>query len=189
MLLYVFTTRKKTMCSIQLKPISEMQKLYNGKAAKAQIKEQYGFPLYNFDFDVSNDLKYIMQYQCEDGNAELKIGFDTYTNEDIKTLKDEKHCLRYRYYGKYSIPKEDCFNAFLLKDSIDAGLTCGYFEYNIKYEDGSTESFKTCDIFNKESLNLGIIDENIKKGYEEYTVKMSGKKLLLSFEIKFVNKN
>lgn len=57
-----------------------------------------------------------MDYNCKDGNATYLFGYDTYTNEEIKVLKSDNHCLRF-IYNDYlynsSTSKENCFNSDL----------------------------------------------------------------------------
>ena len=122
------------------------------------IKELAGYQLYA----QNTDTRHIQEYKCKN-NKELtiKYGYDTYTDEDISILKSEKNCLNYFYsymengiYENEAISEENCFTADLLQSSKDAGIECGYFEYQFKYYDGSSNSISSCYLYDKNSKKL-----------------------------------
>jgi len=183
-----------TFCSVQVTPISLFKEQMEDKTTKALFKEIFGYSLYNVDYNVDqNYLKMKMDYNCKDGNATYLFGYDTYTNEEIKVLKSDNHCLRF-IYNDYlynsSTSKENCFNSDLTQSSLNVGLTCGYFEFTIIYSDKTRDNIQTCNIFNKELIDYGKLDEKTKESFE--TVVNSNKnssKIMLSYTVDFSDKN
>ena len=121
----------------------------------------------------------------------MSFGFDTYTSEEIKVLQDENHCLNY-FYGLNieNQTKQNCFNAVILQSSKDAGLTCGYYEFNIKYSDGTSENFKTCHLFNNAAISRGQLDERTKESFQSFVKdNQDNGKYVVSYKVALSDKN
>ena len=125
-----------------------------------------------------------LDYECIDGNFIFNYGYDIFTDEEITLLKSDNHCLRYNYNQDIFTSKEDCYNSVLLQSSKDEGLSCGYFEYNLKYSDGSSETIKSCGIFNKELINYNQLDQKTKETVKNFvTDNTETGKTITSYEV------
>ena len=156
-----------SICSIQVAPIKIVQEELEKETTKALYKETWGYVTNSFAYGASNS-KVEMVYSCEDGTATMRFGFDTYTNEEIEILQSDNHCLSYFYGINEFTSKEDCFNSVLLPSSKNVGLSCGYFEFNIKYTDGTSENIKSCSIFNKDVITSSHLDDKSKENFETF---------------------
>ena len=142
---------------------------------------------------VDNVYRYIQKIDCKDGNIEVKYGYEEYNSVDEEIIKSDKHCLRYFYsysldpYNfKEKYPSDnDCFNADLLQTSKDAGLKCGYSEFNLKYVSGKSEVYKTCYIYNPDIVNTKIFDDISTVGFDAYAQDIATREeeTLLSYSI------
>lgn len=186
-----------TLCSIQVTPISLFKEQMEDKTTKALFKEIFGYSLYNgynYGYNEYRDyMKIKIDYYCKDGNATSLFGYDTYTNEEINVLQSDNHCLRFIYsdilYNSYAT-KENCFNSVLTQSSINVGLTCGFFEFTIIYSDRTRDSIKTCNIFNKELINYGKLDDKTKESFESVVnSNKNSSKIVLSYTVDFSDKN
>jgi hypothetical protein len=195
-----------SLCSVQVTPISTFKNYLELKSTKALFKEIFGYVIYNtsytYNYDYSsntytynydyysNYLKIKMDYICKDGNATLKFGYDTYTNSEISVLQSSNHCLRYIYYDKLFTSKQDCFNSVLTQNAKDAGLSCGYFEFHLKYSDGLTDTIQICNIFNNDLISYGQLDDKTKESFESIvSTNKNSSKTVVSYNVEFSDKN
>ena len=139
-------------CSEYPKDIDTYQKLTKSSQFKATIKESYGYLAYMYD---TTDIKYKLNINCNNGEMTISYGYDTYTENEKKILKNEEHCL-----NKHHLKEEDheydvgkCEEGLLLESSKSAGLECGYALFNIKINSERRLAYKTCDIFNLDLLS------------------------------------
>ena len=94
--------------------------------------------------------------------------------------------MKYFYYNSLLNSKDDCFNSEITQASKNAGLSCGFYEYNIKYSDGTSESFKSCNIFNKAIIDYGKVDNKTKENFETFvSSNQNGNKIVLSYSVDF----
>ena len=101
-------------------------------------------------------------------------------------LLSENHCMNYFYGFNDFTTKEECFNAVILPSSEEVGLSCGYFEFNIKYSDGTSESIKTCNIFNKDILSNNYLDDKSKESYKNFvSTNSEDNKVVVSYVVAF----
>lgn len=176
-----------SFCSVQITPISSFKQMIEDKSTKAYLKEISGYVMYGIAGGVSqNNLKTKIEYQCKDGTATYLYGYDTYTDDEINLFKNGNHCLKYFYYNYLLNSKNDCFNSEITPASKNAGLSCGYYEYNIKYSDGTSESFKSCNVFNKAMIDYGKVDDKTKENFETFvSSNQDGDKIVLSYSVDF----
>ena len=176
-----------SICSVQVTPISTFKQMIEDKSFKALYKEISGYVIYGYTNSVSQEyLKTKMEYQCKDGTATYLFAYDTYTNDEINVFKSGNHCMKYFYYNSLLNSKNDCFNSEITPAQKNAGLSCGYYEYNIKYSDGTSESFKSCNVFNKALINYGKLDDKTKENFETFvSTNQNGNKIVLSYSVDF----
>lgn len=173
-----------SICSIQINPIKAFNEEMEKETTKALFKEIWGYALYNMG--AGSNMKMEMTYTCKDGTASMKFGFDTYTDEEKEILRSENHCMRYIYGINDFTTKEECFNSVILPSSKNVGLSCGYFEFNIKYSDGTSENFKSCNIFNKDVITNGHLDDKTKETLQTFVNNNADdEKIVLSYVVDF----
>lgn len=188
-------------CQTQMTPISSYKKQIENKDTKALLKEIYGYEIYNENSQSIENYQLKYEYNCKDGNVTLLFGNDTYTDDEIKVLKSENHCLKYFNNISISVSKEDCFNSVLTQNAKDEGLSCGLIEFTVKYRDDTLENIKSCFIFNKNARNYETIDDITKflfsevvekKTYTNYTAELtdeSGNKLVYDSKTEKLSSN
>ena len=161
-------------CFIMYKDIKALQEVYNNKIFKAQMKEIFGFLQYGLYFKEEdgrkfypfdgNTFKMKQIYKCSDGTAEYSFGYDTYSLDDKSLYESDDHCLKYFYRYLYaenydenlelvSVSKDDCLNAKLTQGAIEAGITCGFFQFNINFITGGSKTYQTCYIYNSNFIS------------------------------------
>ena len=155
--------------------IDLLKAVYEDKKYKALLKEINGFlrfGMYYIDLDNNGEKYYLnpklslnQTYKCKDGTYKISYAYEKYTENELKILDSDTHCLRYFYrymdainyqYDEEkekillkSVSNNECFNANLLQSSIDEEITCGYYEFKINYIDGTTDNFTTCYLYNE----------------------------------------
>ena len=141
---------------------------------KALKRELYGFILLRGNWGI--EFKTLTRIDCQNGQYEIKYGYEEYNSEDKEIFHSDKHCLRYFYsflldsdFKEKYPTNNDCYNADLLKTSKDAGLKCGYSEFNLKYESGKSEVYKTCYIYNPDIINSKAFDDKSTEAFGTYT--------------------
>ena len=176
-----------SFCSVQVTPITSFKQMMEDKSTKAYLKEISGYVIYGYTNSVSQEyLKSKTEYQCKDGTATYLFAYDTYTNDEINLFKSGKHCMKYFYDNYLLNSKDDCFNSEITQASKDAGLSCGYYEYNIKYSDGTSESYKSCNIFNKAMIDYEKVDDKTKENFETFvSTNQNDEKIVLSYSVQF----
>lgn len=152
------------------------------ETTKALYKEIWGYVTNN----MIQSSKIEMTYFCKDGTASTRFGFDTYTDEEIKILKSKNHCMSYFYGYNTFASKEECFNSEILPSSKKVGLSCGYYEFNIKFSDGTSKNIKSCNIFNKDVITNGHLDDKSKESFESFVnSNTDNDKIALSYVVEF----
>ena len=155
------------ICSVQVKPIKTFNDEMSRDTTKALYKEIWGYVVYNVVTGAANS-KQEMTFECADGTGTMRFGYDTYTNEEEEILKSDNHCMSYFYGLNEFNSKEDCFNGEILPSSKKVGLSCGYYEVSIKYSDGTSQTIKSCNIFNKDIINSKHLDDKSKETFESF---------------------
>ena len=182
-----FQNETQKACYPFPKNIGDYTNVINTKQFKPLTKEVYGYIKYSFPKEVPiPDIPEVKaQVICKDGiKLDVDIGGDEYTEDEIKILKSEDHCLNYTVSAFIQKEKTfDCKNGKLLPSSKDAGIECGELSVSIKVGTNET-NFKTCmlfsyDMFSKISIPdeyKGEIQKKIKEfaqGADKVTVELS----------------
>ena len=160
------------------------------KAYKEYLKELFGY--------INNGIYYIDDYGkriypaniklnqtfiCKEGTTKISIGYDVYTQNEIKIIESEKHCLKYFYrylfnenyeyneenlFSLKPVSRNECFNADLLKSSKYTVISCGYYEFKIKYVGGTSKKLTTCYLVNPNFYKNGEFDSQTKSELESF---------------------
>lgn len=186
----VFGTGGRDVSCVALNgPIDLLKTIYD-KKYKALIKDLFGFYKYGLYY-INDDgskyyfasiLSFTQTYNCKDGTHTMSFGNDNYTENERKILESDTHCLKYFYRHLYEenfqydeekekyflrpVSNNECFNAALLQSSKDEGISCGYYEFKLKYVDGTTDTLTTCYYYNENFYKNGEFDEQTKKEFE-----------------------
>ena len=171
---------KSSSCTISISDTSLLTKVYNDAMFKAQIREIFGYLKYGLYFidedgekdylDDESTFKFSEYYECKDGTAEYKFGYETYSKEDLAIFDSGAHCLKYFYRYLYpenydeegnlnTVSKSDCQNGKLTEAASEAGVKCGFYQFKINFLTGSSKTYQTCYLYNSNIINNGKLDE------------------------------
>ena len=193
--------RNEQSCVALNGTIDLLKAFYEDKKYKALLKEINGFlrfGMYYIDLDNNGEkyypkpkLSHNQTYKCKDGTYKISYGYEKYTENELKILDSDTHCLRYFYrymdainyqYDEEkekillkSVSNNECFNANLLQSSIDEEITCGYYEFKINYIDGTTDNFTTCYLHHENFYKNGEFDDQTKKEFQSLISQYSSK--------------
>ena len=183
-------------CFIMYKEIKYLQEVYNSVMFKATTREMFGYlryGLYYIDDDgerfyIADDDSFKMKqiYKCNDGTAEYSYGYEEYTQTDISVFDSGSHCLKYFYRYMYSeeydenneltpVSKNDCLNAQLTQTALDAGVKCGFFQFNINFVQGGAKTYQTCYLYNTNFISDKKLDEKTQSELQAYVAQIGYK--------------
>lgn len=181
-------------CSSLIKPVSIAQQFMNTKKGKASFNENILYLVVK-DEESPKPFTRKMVYDCNDGNVEINLNIDinALPQEDKTLLKSNEYCLKYSVEGNIGIQptREQCLSFKLIKSSRDLKLICGYFEFQLKLEDGTVSNYNYCNIFDRDIyyykklswMEHSYFDqivfseiEKSKKQVVDYTVRFTGDK-------------
>ena len=171
-------------CEFTRESFDTMKNIIEDPKTKAMMNEMNGFFRYGFGFnEEETNYSFNQTYTCKDGSVKTSYNFE-YTKNEEKILSSKTHCLSYyfRYmdfenivydeekdiFSLKPVSSKECFNADLLQSSKDAGISCGYYEFKIKYEDGNSENFTTCFLVNPNFYKNGNFDFKTKSQFESF---------------------
>ena len=148
------------------------------------IKEYFGYNMLNSGAPqtLSSD------FECPDGKLNVKYDINDFSDVEKEKLKSQKHCLK--YYSGYSgaITKDICYKADLATTE-NSGVSCGYYEFDIIFEDNSKVKHQTCFLFNDDIITTKNLGYPIKYIAESEAVKIAVKegKELSSYQMTGTN--
>ena len=179
-------------CNPLIKPITEAKQYMKTEKGKAIFAENSLYSIFSEE-ETPQNFRQTVTYDCNDGEVSMVADSKILTNEDKTLIKSDEHCLKYGIYqyNENEINEEKCLSLKLIKKSTDLGLTCGYYELNLKLNDGTNSTFKYCGPFDKEiyyTKKLNWMDKRdfdeaiymetrkVDKDIEEYTAYFAGEK-------------
>ena len=138
-------------CSTMVNPISEAQQYMKSEKAKAIYDEIALYSIFSED-DSPETFKQDITYNCNDGELNVKTDSKDLTEEDIKLIKSDEHCLKFGYErdSEIEVNEDKCFSLKLIKKSTNLGITCGYYELNLTLNNGTTRAYNYCWLFDKD---------------------------------------
>ena len=174
-------------CESIKKEMVENKDLFGMKEFKSYQREIRGYGKYGKDVKDSepNYETDEIRYTCE-GNTEFNSTFNnSYSENEIKTLKNESYCLYINENNKtiiinnYTKNNLKCGDKFVL--NMSNGIECGFREYNItlsyKNEPKTNLTVQTCDLFNLKlysklskiyTKKIFGMNEDVEKYVKEY---------------------
>ena len=135
-------------CEKVPKVLEKAGDLYKTKEYNAFYREQTGYKIYvKKKFYPSGKTE--TKITCKNGGVSL-VYEKKYTDNEIATLKNEKHCLNINEQKESNINFDvgECKDYLILDSSKKDGIDCGYLIYNITLESNRNIIYKTCDLFN-----------------------------------------
>ena len=171
-------------CEFTRESFDTMKNIIEDPKTKAMMNEMNGFFRYGFGFnEEETNYSFNQTYTCKDGSVKTSFNFE-YTKNEEKILSSKTHCLSYYFRLIYMenilydeekdkfylnpVSSNECFNADLLQSSKDAGISCGYYEFKINYEDGNSEKFTICYLVNPNFYKNGEFDSQTKSELESF---------------------
>ena len=144
-------------CDVMVKPLQSANDELKTENGKIITREFGGYNLFSNDSDIKFNDHY---FTCKDG--ELNFIFDpkSYNDEEKAKYKSDKHCIYYSSleYQQENITKETCYNA-ILASTGNSGVSCGYYEFKLNFDDKTKGDYHACFLFNEDILktkNLGL---------------------------------
>ena len=74
-----------------------------------------------------------------------------------------------------SVSKDDCLNAKLTQGAIEAGITCGFFQFNINFITGGSKTYQTCYIYNSNFISEGKFDEKTQSELQSFVAQIGSR--------------
>ena len=161
---------KYDVCDVMLNPsqlaVDEI-KTENGKLI---IKEYYGFDHFGVHNRTQNMI-FKSDYSCSDGNYNFSFITQEYTEKEKEIFKSNNYCLRplIKAYRPEKITKETCFNSQLATTG-DSSISCGYYEMKLFFNNGTSSDYKTCFLFNDDTLKDKNVGRLFKINSKEYSI-------------------
>jgi len=149
---FIQTNKEKEECTSSPNPISDIANIVNSPQFKPFAREIAGFAKFNSieqPIDIKDENMHII---CSDGELDINVGDEKYSDDDIKILTSADHCLNYTMSSIMNIispqpQKEyDCTKGQLLQTSKDAGIECGTLTAKMNMN-GMEMNLKTCMLF------------------------------------------
>ena len=158
----------------------------NGKII---VKEFSGFNIFSYDVGIEfNHLEY--EFTCKDDSLNMRIYKENYTEAEKAAFKSDNLCMRY-FMGKTGeeITPKKCYDSTVATAKEGSGVSCGYYEYTLNFEDGNSTKFNTCFLFNEDfakNKNIGLWTKMLSISTAKNKASRLEKKLL-SFQMSFSN--
>ena len=146
------------ICNPMVSPIKLAQDEMATENGKILTRENIGFSMFKDNLTSSS-----YEFECPDGKLAYKYEDKNYTIEEHKKFKSQNHCLNYYNRMSISITKETCYNA-ILSTTGNSGVSCGYYEFDMKMTDNSNYKFQTCFLFNDDIITtkkLGFLKKQM----------------------------
>ena len=171
------------ICNPMVKPIISAINESATENGKKLTREYIGYSMFK---DSQSYISY--NFECPDGKFSFKYESKNYTAYEKGNLTSPKHCLKYYNDNKEITGKDICFNATIAQNGT--GVSCGFYEFDIKMNNNFTVKYKTCFLYNddiRKTKNLGYL---IKQMAEDVAVRESINKerVLQNYIMKGTNK-
>lgn len=177
----------QTIGGVQCKTLINPISVINNEMQTIKGKQFYQEYLAKRFYEKSTRAGLIQEiYNCSDGSQVLSFNSSTYSKEDESIIKSNNHCFKYSNRN-LNVTKETCYSAYLTKPSTDAGLTCGYYEFELKFKDESSDKFSTCYIFNDDTITTKSLGHLIKSMFDNTVDEASEGKELSYYKVRFSN--
>lgn len=156
-------TSEESVCTPTINPIKPAQDEVATDNGKIMLKEYFGFQMFVGGRESENIENISNEYKitCQDGNFNFKVESQDYTEEEKKKFNNTNHCFNFDRDQPYKNPdKETCLNSILSTAGKGSGVSCGYFKYEINFNDSTTGNGSLCFLFNENIIknkNIGFM--------------------------------
>jgi len=177
------TNKEAEKCQSYPNPISDLANIVNSPQFKPFIREIAGYAIYastEKPIDIKNESQHII---CSDGELDLNIGDEKYSDDEINILKSADLCMNYTISSIMNIISQqpqkeyDCTKGQLLQTSKDAGFECGTLSFKMN-KGGMEMNLKTCMLFSYDmfsKINVPpMINDKLKQ--QKITLELSDSK-------------
>ena len=157
-------------CDVMLNPLQLALDEIKTENGKLMFKEYYGFEFFVM-YDIKENLLFKNEYSCSDGKYSFGSNTKDYTEKEKEIFKSNDYCLRplIKAYRPEKITKETCFNSKLATTG-NSGISCGYYEMKLYFNTGTNSDYKTCFLFNEDTLKNKNVGRLFKINSEEYSI-------------------
>ena len=159
----------------EVKTTKEQQMLIVG-SSEVINKELGGLQMYNSKYggtagDTIEERKEKVQrtirITCKTWDFSVNIiDGEDYTEDEIKILESENHCLSYFTpilfhisSNRRNVTRETCYQASLLESTKSKGISCGYMEIAIQEAHNIVEKRQTCFLYDPKVASSKALDE------------------------------
>ena len=181
---------KSENCAFIISHINEGSDEIQTEKGKSMIKEYDGFSFFGTGYEpkcITQELN----FTCSDGSFDYTAKKSDYTEEEKKIFRtSENLCLRFMLVAtKENATKNACYNSILATAGNDTGVSCGFYEITLNFNDSTSYKYNTCFLFNDDILQNKKIGYLIKFYFGYWTVSKSSvlEKELSYFKLKFSN--
>ena len=177
------------MCLAPVNPINIGKKEMETENGKIILKEVVGKDLFTKE-EKSNIISQDIQISCKDDNIQMFASRDNFTQEEKERFKSDKLCIKFFLSdAEEDINNTTCFDSIVATAGKNSGVSCGFFEFTLNFDDNTNSHFNTCLLFNDDIIknkNIGYWTKLFSLSSSmEKTVKLG--KSLSSFMITFSN--
>lgn len=189
--------------SCEMKTTKQDQMLIVG-SSKIINKELGGLAIYNEKYggtygntieERKFEIQRTIKITCDEWDFSVNIIDGEYSEDEIKILKSENHCLSYfNPYLKHTlsnrrkVTRDICYKASLLPSTKESGISCGYMEIDID-EPNAKEKRITCFLFDPKVVSNKTLDESTRLNLNAMTKKNENDDINYSFTIFSSNGN
>lgn len=144
---------KTSICQIFPTEVNEIKNIVESPTMLPLLRELYGFSYYNKDSSEEMDIpNATVNVSCKNGDISYSTEKFEYTDNEIKTLKSENHCLR-KFINKaedFEYDVGECSEGELLEETKSSDIECGTILFKVTLSNNLQISYKTCFLFNFE---------------------------------------
>ena len=183
----------------EVKTTKEQQMLIVGSSHVIN-KELGGLQIYNAKYggiagntveERKEKVQRTIKITCKTWDFSVNIiDGDDYTEEEIKILESENHCLSYFNpillhisSNRRSVTRETCYKASLLPSTRREGLSCGYLEIDIQEEHSIVEKRQTCFLYDPKVASSRTLDEATRLNFNGLSKKAENDNINYQFTI------
>ena len=184
------TCEVKTTKEAQMSIVGSSAIINKELAGLAIYNEEYGGAYGDNITERIFDVQRKISITCETWDFSIDIIDGEYSDEEIKILQSDNHCLSYfNPYLKHSknnirnVTRDICYKALLLPSTKEYGISCGYMEIDIKEPNGKEEKRATCFLYDPNVTITKILDESSRLNLNDMTRKNEDDKITYRFTI------
>jgi len=151
-------------CAFTIAPLQPGIEEMETENGKIMLKEISGMNFFRAE-EGTNTTSQEVEITCKDGNLNMAVDINDYSEEEKARFKSDNLCLRFLNNYKEEVTNENiCYDSIVATATETSGVSCGFFKYTLYFGDGTKGQFKTCFLFNNDifkTKNLGYWTKTI----------------------------